>query len=164
MNSESSRLINNTERAVAVSATATLACFSVALVLFFVGMGFASIVIGILAYTTPWDCPLIPELKWWLITFGILSLCSSPSAKIDFSERPLASCISTLMGVAWMVFLILGSVWIFGADENPRDNDFATCNQTLWTTAFAYLISIYSLMAISLFCACCLCLCSACFN
>lgn len=128
---------------------ASISCLIVLVIFLMLGLGLAALVVGILYYTNGWSCEQIPFLSIWLLIFGIWNLFSS----IFRCDSKLLSGVYALI---YVVLLLIGSVWIFGNDA--RQNDFAECNETLWKTAFVYVIAVWSLngaMIVMLLGICC---------
>ncbi len=133
------------------------------------------------------DCPGRSRIPIWLIVFGGFSivqtfinvikrcckLCRKQEGDSDSDDGGSnygnrgGSCFETLVSIFLFVWIIVGSVWIFGFYPEYREctNEPALsnecCHSVPYLFSFVTLIVIYAVSFLSLFCCCCCFVCMA---
>ncbi|CAJ0599273.1 unnamed protein product [Cylicocyclus nassatus] len=115
------------------------------------------------------DCRINPMIPIWLIVSGSTSLVQSALSPIAKSEAAscftiLARALLGLLSLFHFVWLILGSVWVYGAygkvSYEPVSVDY--CDKATFLFPFIVLTIAYSLIALLCVTLCCLCCCACC--
>lgn len=132
------------------------------------------------------DCPGRSRIPVWLIVFGVISLVSTlinvikrvfkliqqkasdgDEESTDYGKKT-GSCLESLISVFLFVWIIIGSVWVFGFYKDYVDLDCASnvvipecCHPVPYLFSFITLIVIYAFSFLSLCCCCCCFVCLA---
>lgn len=126
------------------------------------------------------DCPLQFRIPIWLIVFGCVSLAQTivnvlkrffrlfskrDSDREEGQERNQAerggSILETLFSLFLFIWIIIGSVWIFGNYSEFRDgrndpNSPIYCQPVVYLFSFVTLVTIYVVSWLLCLCCCCL--------
>lgn len=134
------------------------------------------------------DCEGQRNIPIWLIVFGVFSLVSTlinvtkrifkmcrrkmsgdteEDEDTDYGKKT-GSCLESLISLFLFVWIIIGSVWVFGFYDEYRDRDCANntnadncCHPVPYLFSFVTLVVIYVFSFLSLCCCCCCFICVA---
>ena len=107
------------------------------------------------------DCPIEQKIPIWLIVSGVVALFQgifAPAFRNDGkseqnSGRSVFRAVGLIINIFQMVWLIIGSVWIYGnyePDYNKAD-DYKFCHETVYMFSFWILNVTYIGLSITLF-------------
>ncbi|CAB3982968.1 Hypothetical predicted protein [Paramuricea clavata] len=107
------------------------------------------------------DCPVEHKIPIWLIVSGVVALFQglfAPAFRNDgkserTSGRGIFQAVGLIINIFQMVWLIIGSVWVYGNYEpsyNEADGDMF-CNETVYLFSFWILNVTYIGLCIALF-------------
>ena len=127
------------------------------------------------------DCPGRRLIPIWLIVFGCFSLLQTTinvikrifNRKKEEDEenvgreagRKGGNCLESLITTFLFVWIILGSVWVFGFYDEYKSCNAGSpdcCDSVPYLFSFITLIVMYSLSFLFIFCFCCCFVCLAC--
>lgn len=124
--------------------------------IFVFALGVAGIVVGSMAFINNWICEEIPQLATWLVSFGcisVFSMCTSGASSNDGCGCRLWNFFVYIVSLAFIIGLIMGTIWVVEGD--PRGNDFATCNEILWTASYTLIVTYWVFAGFALCLICC---------